>query len=179
MYTRAIAFICMVFLAGCVQQPSFPTSAEIQASGLKESMAFNIDTTNSKYSDKKVDVSIAPSLTSMGLYKFITLTVVNKTKQDIKIVWDETVFIENGASNGRFMFEGVRYIDRDASKVPDIILPGATFTKAIYPNAKVLNLPYTGGWVHAKFESGEYGVYLSLSGKGVDEKIKVMFKMSR
>ena len=90
-----------------------------------------------------------------------TLYVNNKSKNDIEIDWNRTSFIRNGQTDGGFMFEGIKYIDRNNPKNPTIIMSGTSREMNIYPN----NLAYFqhnqyGGWKNSNIPDGENGVYL-------------------
>lgn len=157
--------ICYLVLTGCYYNPysnRFPSVEEIRESGLRYSSSFNVDLSKANYSDKNIDVSFKPAIGEFGLYKLFDLTIVNKSKYDIKLIWDETYFIENGSTNGKFLVEGVRYIERESSRLPDIILSDSTFNKELYPNARIFKNVIGGGWTHTRLDSGDYGIYLTL-----------------
>ncbi|NTU73939.1 hypothetical protein HGB07_07335 [Candidatus Roizmanbacteria bacterium] len=110
-----------------------------------------------------------------GCESFI-LTLKNISNKDIAIVWDKTLFIDNTQTRGAFMFEGVRYIERDASKPSDLVLSGGTLTKDIYPNILVhYESGQYGGWRHGVMREGVYGVYLTteVDGKPINEKLMI------
>jgi hypothetical protein len=123
---------------------------------------------------------ITPNLES-GIfpgYKSFELHVRNKTNKNIEIVWDKTLFIMTGTTNGRFMFEGVVYRDRNNPKPPDIVFANSSFSKKILPCNLV---EFSGGryasWYHNAMPPGENGVYLTIGveGKELSEKITVYF----
>lgn len=105
------------------------------------------------------------------------LTIDNKTDIEIEVVWDKTMYINNGQTSGRFMYEGVTYADRNSSKSNDIVFPAQSFKKSIFPNnlvfitdtaamASVLGCGSVYGsqrqWCHNSFDKGEHGIYLTL-----------------
>lgn len=177
-FTFFLAILCFGLCISCVQQNRFPTREEALAINRNYINSFNVDLSKSTFSDKSVDVSFKP-IVGNYMYKSFDLTIKNKTNKDIKLIWDETFFIENGSTNGKFMFAGVRYVNRDDSKTPDIILANSTFTKEVYPNAKVLQNVIGGGWGHAKIEDGEYGAYVTLQIGNQKKNIKVFVTLSR
>lgn len=65
------------------------------------------------------------------------LSIQNKESQPIEIDWNRTQFIENGQTRGGFMFEGMRYVEMNAAKQPDIVLANSSFSKTIWPIARV------------------------------------------
>jgi hypothetical protein len=110
-----------------------------------------------------------------GCESFI-LTLKNISNKDISIVWDKTLFIDNTQTRGTFMFEGIRYIDRDASKPSDLVLAGGTLKKEIHPNILVFYASgQYGGWRNELMREGVYGVYLTseVDGKPITEKLLI------
>ena len=128
-------------------------------------------------SNESFDASIEPLPFADSTYNGFVLTINNKTTNDIQIDWNRTMFIDNGSTNGTFMFEGVNYAKRNDPKAPDIAFPGMKFSRAIFPNA--LASLYSGyktyNWVNGIFETGDYGVYLvaMVDGKEVKEKMMI------
>lgn len=99
------------------------------------------------------------------------LRVTNKTRSDVEIVWNDTMFISDGQTNGGFMFEGIVFSKRDDPKPNDVVFPGATFKKTIFPNILAKYIGVMGiGWKNRPFGTGEFGAYVVLQ-KG-SEKIK-------
>lgn len=112
---------------------------------------------------------------TIGCNSFV-LKIKNNSNKDISIVWDKTLFIDNTQTRGTFMFEGVRYIERDASKPSDLVLAGGELTKAIHPNILVYyEKGQYGGWRHEVMTEGVYGVYLTaeVDGKPINEKLMI------
>ncbi|NTV01906.1 MAG: hypothetical protein HGB04_03860 [Chlorobiaceae bacterium] len=110
-----------------------------------------------------------------GCNSFV-LMVKNNSDKDITIVWDKTLFIDNSQTRGTFMFEGVRYIERDAPKPSDLVLSGGSLSKEIYPNILVYYVSgQYGGWRHKPMRDGYYGVYLAavVDGKPINEKLMI------
>lgn len=176
-------------MAGCIQQPysnPYTSSYSSQPKKMYEEINYVLDTSKSSYSDKTVDVSITPQKKDDN-YKYFTLTIVNKSKNDLKLSWNESYFLENDTANGGFMFDGVQYANRDAPKQDLLILPNTTITKDIYPTAKVgylsynrlaVNMGLPTGWVHYVLKDGVFGAYLKITGKKYDNNIKVVIGMS-
>ena len=68
--------------------------------------------------------------------KDVSLVLRNKTDKTMKILWDETLFIQNGVS-GRVMHAGVKFMDRNQSMPPSVIPAGTLHTDVIIPTNKV------------------------------------------
>ena len=114
--------------------------------------------------------------------KSFVLFMRNKRDRELEIIWDETFFIYNGQKKGGFMFEGIAHEDRDKHKPPDIVSPGGTFSKKIWPNSLVFfYVPEaarfsTGTWIHRELNPGENGVYLTVrtDSREINEKITLV-----
>ena len=109
------------------------------------------------YSDSFIDSSISLHYDDMGRAKGFELIINNKSKKDIRIVWNDSYFINNMNPDGGFMFDGIKYTDRNAPKQDGLIFPNGTFNKNIYPNSLVMFIRYDryaeqlglpSGWVH-------------------------------
>jgi|LWDU01.1.fsa_nt_gi hypothetical protein len=127
--------------------------------------------------DSDFNALISPSDCLGGLWgcsSFI-LTIKNKTDKDLEINWNKTMFIKDGQTSGGFMFEGVLYSDRNNTKSPDIVFPGSTLQKEIFPSILVYySSGRYGGWRHDVIPSGRStGVYLTVNidGKEVNKRI--------
>lgn len=120
---------------------------------------------------------------ALGSYEGFELSVSNKTDSDIEIVWNKTLFIKDGVTNGGFMFTGVVYEDRNDPKPSDVVFAHDTFSKCIWPCNLVM---FTGTsapllpqntWWHRTILAGEHGVYLTLkvADHEVHEKLTIRF----
>lgn len=119
-------------------------------------------------------VTVAPGCRDFGCKAF-ALTLMNKTDKNLEIDWNKTLFITRGQTSGGFMFEGVVYKDRQNPKPPDIVFPGSTLGKVLWPN-NLVNFSggrYGTGWEHQSMSPGETGVYLTVvvDGKEMNEKL--------
>ena len=125
-----------------------------------------------------IEASISPDCTSWGCESF-TLFVRNKSEKTIEINWNKTLFLSYGQSSGGFMFEGVVYRDRNASKSPDVVFSNGTLSKTIWPNNLVeFTSGKYGGWKHNNMPSGNIGVYLTVTMDGKDFSQKITTNVS-
>jgi hypothetical protein len=89
------------------------------------------------------------------------ITIVNKSDQDVEIIWEKTLYIdENNTTNDGFMFgDEFYYEDRNRPKTISIVFPKSSVTKTIYP----AHLAYwrRGWWRNSFLPSGKSGVYLT------------------
>jgi hypothetical protein len=75
------------------------------------------------------------------------LTIKNTTNDTVEVVWDKVQYVENGQTKSGVMFEGIRYMEKEAPKAPSIVIPGGTLTRELQPTN---NVTYAagryGGW---------------------------------
>ena len=115
-------------------------------------------------------IQFAPTDATSYSYQAFVLIIENKTDKDIDLIWDRTYYLQNGQTNGGFLFEGVIIRDRNLSKPPDIIFPQKTFRKTIYPNVLASFDKY---WYYDTLPNGENGIYLSLKSQNVEIREKL------
>ena len=120
---KKYCFVILVALltgcAGLLEQPSSGPAPQASAS------------------NESFDMTISP-IYEFGRFPIgFKLSVVNKTEKDLEIDWNRTSFVDNGSSRAGFMFEGIRFADRNNPKQPDFVFAKGTFTKDIFPTANV------------------------------------------
>lgn len=91
------------------------------------------------YEDKMIKVVWLPLSTQFSF------TLKNKTDHSIKIIWDEAVYVDPNGKSGRVMHSGIKYIDRNNSQSPTVIVKNASIDDIIIPTDNVY------------FQSGQYG----------------------
>lgn len=146
-------------------------------------------------SNEFFDAKIIPVFVSGG-YKGFAIEIKNKTKKNIEVNWNKTLFISNGQTSGGFMFPGGVWAERNDPKLPDIVFPNVAFGKGLMPNDLVAfdsgtsgtsgivikgrYHPGVGGttgmgWWHQSMSSGIYGVYLTMivDGNEINETLTV------
>ena len=113
--------------------------------------------------------SIKPLLSTNTVFYYdyfngsFELSIENKTKHNMELVWDKTLYMYNGATNGGFMFEGVLFRDRHNSKPSDVVFAESNFKKTIWQNNLVsFTSGNYGGWSHEMFKLGNHGIYLTV-----------------
>lgn len=116
-------------------------------------------TENSIYSDKSLTASITPIKGSWDAYKGFNINIQNKTKNEIKIIWNESYYLENGRQNGTFMLEGMRFAERNSSIKDGIVLPGQTVDFSIWPSN---NANFIHSWDFFALRDGNYGAYIKI-----------------
>ncbi len=158
-------FFFMIFLAGCASSPTttWKSSPEIQQSR-----------------SDCCQVQLEPVITGKGpFFDAFRLTVTNRTNKDMQIDWNRTRYVESGMRHGGFVWQGIDPDQvRDASIPPDIIPPGNTFSRVIFPHKKIAYAPgYQRGWKlqGGLIPEGENGIDLVVTqnGKVIRHRITV------
>lgn len=173
-------FICAVYvlaILGCGGSHHYETESEYLKRNTptytwKSSPSIQVLT------KKEYDIKISPYGCETSYFfhdngcRGIDLIITNKTDKDINLIWDQTLFVDNGQTNGTFMFEGIVYSRRNEKKSNDIIFANSTFQKAIFPNNRA-DLTRVRGWRNTAMRDGSWGVYLTLQvdGQLVHEKL--------
>jgi hypothetical protein len=166
LYALGISVLIILGCASCASSGPREVSSYSFAGGVYENESFS--------------VKVLPT-GSLGMWKkygpeAFALQVENKTDSTLEIDWNRTLFMDNGQSRGGFMFEGIKYNDRNAAKSPDIVGPNSIFRKSIWPN--VLVQRFTSSWSHFSFgwdkgDQGKYGVSLSVKKDGKEVRALV------
>ncbi len=77
----------------------------------------------------------------------ISFDLTNKTEHSIKIIWDEAAYLDEKGASHRVMHSGVKYIDRNNSQPPSIIIKKGSIDDIIIPTDKVYFVAgESGGW---------------------------------
>ncbi len=90
------------------------------------------------------------------------LTVINKSKSNLEIVWPRTFYIDaTNTTNGFLMYDQeVTAEDNLMGRSPTIIFPNEKMQRAIYP--KNLAFQRRTYWTHNYLPKGRSGVFLTL-----------------
>ncbi len=97
------------------------------------------------------------------------ITVTNKTKAPIKIIWDQSNYISTSGESEGIFIDGTKFISHDQPTPPSMIAPSSFITKSDNAKSKIT---YTSSWQveHYKYdESEKFGFNLALE---IDGKIK-------
>lgn len=71
------------------------------------------------------------------IHNAFRLNVRNNTDQSIKLIWDETSFIDLDGTLSRVMHIGVKYVDRNASQPPTVIPAQQRLADDLFPTNRV------------------------------------------
>ena len=163
-----VVVMCAV-MVGCQAQKTAPTI------NLNAYDHYDVDTTKASFSDRDIVLSIAPNKRRSGPVIGFILAIENKSTSEAFLDWGKTYFLENGNARGGFMFEGVRFIDREASKPPLLILPGATHVIEVFPNSRVERISGV-GWINTILKDGTFGMYATVTVGNREKRMRVLTK---
>ncbi len=160
-----VALSC-IFLAGCLVWESDP---KVQ----------NIDTvTYGSVEIKPIRVDRNPDTLPGWGYDSFDLTIRNDTDDNISIVWQETLYVRFGMTNGWFCFAGDEE-EANSPKPSDIIFKKSTFTRRIYPVHWLQHDKKRAKWTHDIMPEGENGVYLVVISNGLPIKTRIVFNLAK
>lgn len=83
------------------------------------------------YDDNVIHIEWNKAVTSMEF------ALDNKTDQSIKILWDESSYVDVDGVNHRLIHSGVKFIDRNSTQPPSVIVRKGKFKDAIVPSDNV------------------------------------------
>lgn len=112
----------------------------------------------------------------------LSFVLTNKTAHSIKIVWDEAAFVNPDGISQRVIHAGVKYIDRNTSQPPTVVVRKATITDLIIPSDNIYYVSgQDGGWRSAPLflsESGPNAEKLKLkTGKYIGKTVQVLLPL--
>lgn len=135
------------------------------------------------FENEVVAITISPVLNTAILFE-----LENKSPKSLRLIWDETVFLNVNGSVSPVMHAGVKYIDRNESQPPTMIPAGSFIRDQIVPTDNVYysSGPY-GGWnvrpiVPANSNALEYdgrsiGMVLVLETEGTKYEYRFDFEL--
>jgi len=146
----------LVFVTGCAPDPTitWKSAPEIQ-----------------KTSSDCCEAQLEPVTSGKGpFFDAFRLVITNTTDKDMQIDWNRTRYVESGIRHGGFVWQGIDSKQvREASVPPDIISPGETFSRVIFPHKKIAYAPgYQKGWKlqGGLIPEGENGIDLVVKQNG-------------
>lgn len=106
-----------------------------------------------RHQDEFVDILIIPKTYSNSL----PIMFENRSNEAIRIIWDESAFVNHKGEAEKIIHEGVLLKDKSLSQMPTIIPPKANIKDSISPVNKIVILPSSRDWG-----------YLNICGDDVD-----------
>jgi hypothetical protein len=116
---------------------------DVDVDNIKVTQNINKDL-SSLYEDEQVKFLFVISRTD------VNFVLTNKTDKNIKLIWDETVFIDNSGTSHKVFHNGIKFNEKENSLPPSIIIKGGNLVDIIAPSD------------YAFFESGRYGGWRQL-----------------
>jgi len=110
------------------------------------------------------------------------VSLENKTDHSIKIIWNETVFVDENKVGQRVTHSGVNYTERNASQPPSVIVRKGILTDVIVP---VDNIYYVrgedGGWrispILPDHKSEDLEETKQIAEKYIDKKLQILLPL--
>jgi hypothetical protein len=141
-----IALLCGG-LVGCAPIKKYDVQLESTENlTLKKTTPNRKEVEGLKFEDSLIAITFSPTTTS------IEFEMVNKTDSTIKVPWDEVVYVDEYGNSERVMHAGVKYISRDQSMPPSIVVKGGKLDDLISPSSNVYYSggKYGSGWTNSK-----------------------------
>lgn len=177
----ALGLICS-FLNGCVsiETPAFrekywldydvslyaverPTEAK---ASYGEQIIFSTKESHYKYSFEDEMVRILWVVNPTNLSFLLT----NKTDHSIRIIWDEAVYVDESRESNRVIHSGVKYVDKNKSYPPSVVVRKGTLTDVIIPTNKI-HFTDSLGWIEEPILKFWYKGHSLLERDLTDEEI--------
>lgn len=103
----------------------------------------------------------------------------NKTKNTIKVIWDEAVYVDTDGSSSKVMHDGVKYTDRNESQKPTVIAPLSFINDLVLPTKNVYyeTNPYMAGWKEKYFlpiVSQDKATLINTANMLIGKKVKII-----
>jgi len=151
---------CFLFLTGCaaltyhnfnydmsLQEVRRP--AEAQERYGEQKIFLSEKDKNYVFEDEMVKIAW---LLTPGKIGFI---LQNKTEHPVRIIWDEAAYVDENGETHRVMHSGVKYINRDQSQPPSVVVQNGKLSEVIIPTDYI---SYVSGWSEQPlFPTGDMG----------------------
>ena len=148
------AFICGTVLVGCATL----------SLGNKYSYDYQLVKPDSSNALRWEDDKIAIAFTMSD--KAINFTLRNRTKDVMKLIWDEATIMQFGKAQ-KVMHAGVKYINRNEAQPPATIPPGTSIDDMALPSENVY------------YREGYYGTYYSNPGGWEEEDLFPTYDLNK
>lgn len=119
-----LVLIILGLLVGCATGPKPPSYNREYSS---------IEPKDFKYEDKFIGFTYKP----ITFGSSIPVAFLNKTNTPIKIIWDESAFINPSGQSEKIIHQGVQIINRNAPMSPSLIPPNANLIDSIIPTSRI------------------------------------------
>ena len=94
------------------------------------------------FEDETIYFRILPRTASKG----IPLIFQNKSEEGIRILWDETAFVNGNGKAEKVIHEGILLKDKSLTQMPTIVPPGSRVEDSITPVDRIMILPISKDW---------------------------------
>lgn len=107
----------------------------------------------------------------------INFKMLNKTDHSIKIIWDESTFVDIDGNSSKIIHAGVRYLDRNNSQPPSIVASHSYLDDLVQPSKNIFMGSIYSGWKqlpilpNASYDKDEL---ISMTNKYTGKQMKVV-----
>lgn len=103
------------------------------------------DTLKYRYEDNYIDITWTISI------KQFDFRLKNKSDNNLKIIWDETVYIDVDGSSNKIIHAGVKYVDKNSPQPASIVAKKAYIDDTIIPTKNIYMNNIYSGWQEKAF----------------------------
>jgi hypothetical protein len=98
-------------------------------------------------------------------------TMLNKTNKSLKVLWEESAYIDENGESKRVFHKGVKYIDRSQTQPSTTVIRGSVLSDLVAPVDKVnyMSGQYGGWYTRPLFEVNSW---TTSGAKEVEDKIR-------
>ena len=104
------------------------------------------------------------SILIYGGEKQFEFLLTNKTKNSIKVVWNEASIVDQNNLVSKVVHKGVRYMDANNPQPPTTILSGATLSELVAPTNRI---KYSDGWYQQSIIASNRSNDINVVGKTI------------
>jgi hypothetical protein len=127
---KYLIFIAVAFQFACATGPKPP----------KYSREYTpVDSKTFGFEDKTIKLTYSPITFGSG----IPVIIENKTNTPLKIIWDESTFIESDGTASKIIHAGVRLMEKNSPMAPTLVPPKAKVVDSVTPTNRIY---YSKGW---------------------------------
>lgn len=139
---RQIFILSLLVTSGCVTfDPKDYANMHVRT-GIVQNFKRNYKPVKSKLfgvETKELSITYVPDLVDAGT----SFQFKNKTNNAIKIIWDETTFIDRLGHPKKIFHSGVKIVDRNGPQLPTVIPPNTQISDDLISTDKVHYLRYS------------------------------------
>jgi hypothetical protein len=151
----ALIMLAIISFSGCSALNVAQINYDVVLSKVERSPAPTAGVTEkpSGYSDDQIEANFIFTPTS------IEMNIINKSNETIKLIWDDSAFIDRDGLSTKVMHEGIKYNDLNNSILPSIIPRNGKINDIVIPTDIVA---WQGGYYSSYGSNPGYGKNLGM-----------------